>query len=327
MITEAAADWAVRLHAGELGAQERAELDRWLAEDERHPPALRFAEQTWAALGQLQADDVPPAKPGVRRAEPARASSHPVRRRSRLRVAARAAALALLVGTGWISAPTLLLQMQADYLTARGEVRRVQLPDGSHVELDSASAISVDYDEGERRIRLLAGSAWFDVAPMAGSESRPFVVESAGGRTRALGTKFVVERETSGQAWVGVMEHSVAVTLQSPPLKGHAETVLQEGQSARYDGQDGVVSLGRQDLQRATSWRRGVLVFDRQPLSQVIEQLNRYRPGRVLLTDSTLATREVSGVFRLDMLDAGLQTLTSGLHLRRLDLPGLSLIY
>lgn len=327
MITEAAADWAVRLHAGGLSAQEQVELDHWLALDERHPAALGFAEQTWAALGQLQADDLLPARPAARRMEPVLAPQRPVRRRSRLRLAANAAALALLVGAGWISAPTLLLQMQADYLTAKGEIRRVALPDGSHAELDSGSAIRVDYDDGERRIRLLAGSAWFDVAPMGASESRPFVVESAGGRTRALGTKFVVDRESPGQAWVGVMEHSVAVTLQSPPLRGLAETVLQEGQSVRYDQQGGVVSLGHQDLQRATSWRRGVLVFDRQPLSQVIEQLNRYRSGRVLLADSALARREVSGVFRLDMLDAGLQTLASELHLRRLDLPGLSLIY
>lgn len=50
-ITEAAAHWAVRLHAGELDAEAQARLAQWLADDQRHAPALRFAEQTWAALG------------------------------------------------------------------------------------------------------------------------------------------------------------------------------------------------------------------------------------------------------------------------------------
>ena len=53
IITEAAAEWAVRLHAGALSEDTRAQLDLWLAADERHAPALRFAEQTWAALGAL----------------------------------------------------------------------------------------------------------------------------------------------------------------------------------------------------------------------------------------------------------------------------------
>ena len=52
-ITEAAAEWAVRLHAGALSEEAQAQLEQWLAADKRHPEALRFAEQTWAALGDL----------------------------------------------------------------------------------------------------------------------------------------------------------------------------------------------------------------------------------------------------------------------------------
>ena len=81
------------------------------------------------------------------------------------------------------------------------------------------------------------------------------------------------------------------------------------------------------DLARATSWRRGVLVFDRQPLAKVVEELNRYRPGRVVLSNADLANREVSAVFRLDMLDQALGTLTDELQVRRFDLAGVSLIY
>jgi len=318
-ITEVAADWAVRLHAGGLDAQEHVELQRWMASDSRHAAELEFARLTWAALGEVQLDTpvhrLRPPSAGV----PLRRA----RRRGPWRVAASVALLLVVAAVGWLQGPQALLQMQADYLTAKGEVRMVRLVDGSTVELDSSSAIRLDFDGEQRRISLLAGSAIFDVAPMVGQETRPFVVQSAGGQTRALGTRFVVGRETDDQAWVGVLQHSVAVTLQERP---HT-TVLREGQAARYSAQAGVSDLPGLDLARATSWRRGVLVFDRQPLAKVVEELNRYRPGRVVLTNAKLGKREVSAVVRLDMLDTALGTLTEELQVRRLDLAGVSLIY
>ncbi|KTB55548.1 FecR family protein [Pseudomonas allii] len=322
-ITEEAAEWAVRLHAGALTEQEQAELRHWIACDSRHEAALRFAEQTWAALGEVYKE------PPVNRQRPS-AATQPVRGTRRRRPWQRAAAVALVVvvaGVGWGRGPDLLLRMQADYITEKGEVRTVHLADGSKVELDSGSAIRLDYDGVQRRISLLQGSAIFDVAPRVGEETRPFVVQSAGGQTRALGTRFVVEREGDSQAWTGVLEHSVEVTLQAVPKKGPADRVVKEGQAVRYSTQEGIVPLDQLDVARATSWRRGVLIFDRQPLANVIEQLNRYRPGRVVLTDSALGDREVSGVFRLDMLDTALDTLTQELQVQRLDLAGLSLIY
>ena len=324
IITEAAAEWAVRLHAGALSEDDQAQLDQWLAADARHAPALRFAEQTWAALGELALE----ARPLAHRLPPAAARPVPVTRRRRpLRWVGRAAVLSLVLAVGWVSGPTLLLQMQSDYRTGAGEIRTVQLDDGSSVELDASSAISIDYDSNERRISLLAGSTVFDVAPMGEAETRPFVVQSAGGRTRALGTQFVVGREGSEQAWVGVLQHSVAVSLQAPPVQGAAQYTLEEGQSARYSAKNGVQPLPGFDLSAATSWRRGVLIFDRQPLGQVIEQLNRYRPGQILLANPALASRQVSGVFRLELLDSALQTLTRELHVQRFELAGVSLIY
>jgi transmembrane sensor len=137
----------------------------------------------------------------------------------------------------------------------------------------------------------------------------------------------VVGRESSDQAWVGVLQHSVAVSLLTPPVQGAAQQTLEEGQSARYSAQEGVQKLPGFDLNAATSWRRGVLVFDRQPLAHVIEQLNRYRPGQIVLANPALASRQVSGVFRLEMLDSALHTLTQELHVQRVELAGVSLVY
>ncbi|QIH11054.1 MULTISPECIES: FecR family protein [unclassified Pseudomonas] len=327
-ITEAAADWAVRLQARELSAAEQVELARWQAADPRHPEALAFAQRTWDALGALHLEPAPTGTaPLLHRARQAKGAARRPPRRRRILRAASAAMLVMALALGWLQGPQALLYLEADYLTGKGEVRTVRLADGSQVELDSTSAIRVDFSTSQRQVDLLAGSAIFDVAPMAGDETRPFVVRSSGGQARALGTRFVVGREGPGQAWVGVLQHSVAVSLDDPARQGAREQVLQEGQSARYDSNSGVVALDGLDLQRATSWRRGVLVFDRQPLAAVIERLNHYRPGRVVLANDALAQRQVSGVFHLDMLDAALTSLTQELKMQRLDLPGVSLIY
>lgn len=328
IIREAAAEWAVRLHAGALAPAEALELQRWRAADPRHEAALAFACSTWAALGELGAQGDTQAASQARRAPSSTAPLARPRRSRRLwRRAAGAALVVVLAVVGGLQGPEWLLRMQSDYLTAKGEVRQVQLADGSTVELDSGSAIRLDFNDRERRIHLLEGTAFFEVAPMGEGENRPFVVDSAGGQTRALGTRFVVGRESAERAWVGVLQHRVAVSLQAAPLRGKSEQQLDEGQGARYSKTGGVQALNDLNLQRATGWRRGVLVFERQPLAQVVEQLNRYRKGRIVLGDSALGERQISGVFRLDMLDSVAATLSQELQLKHFDLAGLSLIY
>src|SRR3546814_11678062 len=97
--------------------------------------------------------------------------------------AAAAACLAV------VSAPTLLLMWQSDYRTGTGEMRNVTLSDGSSVTLDTGSAIAVNYGDGRRGVRLLAGRAWFDVAH---DERHPFTVSAADARVRVTGTAFDV---------------------------------------------------------------------------------------------------------------------------------------
>ncbi|MFO6380697.1 FecR family protein, partial [Pseudomonas aeruginosa] len=114
------------------------------------------------------------------------------------------AAVLLALGSAWNERDAGVSWL-ADHATGKGEVRILRLVDGSEVELDAQSAIDVAYDSRERRVRLLEGSAIFRAAPRAGRETRPFVVESAGGSTRALGTRFLVSRNDDGSVQVGVL--------------------------------------------------------------------------------------------------------------------------
>ena len=79
-------------------------------------------------------------------------------------------------------------------MTATGESRTVTLADGSQVNLSGGSAIGVDITSEERRVRLLSGEAFFDVAHDA---ARPFTVEAGEARIVVLGTAFDVALDPS----------------------------------------------------------------------------------------------------------------------------------
>ncbi|MCO3276273.1 DUF4880 domain-containing protein [Pseudomonas aeruginosa] len=279
-IRQQAAEWAIRLDGGDLDRSRREALDGWLAADPRHPAALALAQRTWKQLGSLAEPRTMVQTPVA--SAPRRAGG----RRKGWRGWAAAAAVLLALGSAWNERDAGVTWL-ADHATGKGEVRILRLVDGSEVELDAQSAIDVAYDSRERRVRLLEGSAIFRAAPRAERETRPFVVESAGGSTRALGTRFLVSRNAEG----GV----------EAPLGGRLD-----------------------DL---TSWRRGLLVFDEQPLGEVVARLNRYRPGHLLVAPGALAQRRVSGVFRVADLEASLQSISDELGVRSLGLAGVTLLY
>jgi transmembrane sensor len=312
-IRQQAADWAVQLDARTVNS---SELQHWLAQDPAHGPALDYARATWNLLADLGREAVAANVP----------VALPVRKRAPLTRWVGSAAASVLLLLGLQQAAPLLTPMLADHATGIGEIRRVTLPDGSVATLDANSAIDLHYSASERRIELLSGDASFAVAPIGGNEQRPFIVDSSGGSSRALGTQFVLSQDAKG-AWMGVLEHSVELSLNEPPQNGIERQVLQQGQAARYSQAAGIELLSDFDVARASSWQRGVLVFDRVPLAQVAERLNQYRPGWLLITDKTLAQREVSGVFRLDSLDDALTTVTAELHASRVDLAGVTLLY
>ncbi|TAJ84773.1 FecR family protein [Reyranella sp.] len=316
-----AATWVIRLGRGPLPDDERHEFDRWLGEDYRHRAAFERARSTWAELGELRRapgkllDDVtsspqPSFVPSAgRRLTPA------VMRR------AMAAMVLVIVGMGlglfWFGDPLLLLE--ADYRTLPGENRSVTLADGSLVQLNAASALVVRFDGRERRVELLAGEAYFTVAPRTENETRPFVVVAANGTATALGTEFLVDRDREG-ADVTVVEHQVEISATTTREK-RASIVLSPGQSVRYDRTSGIGNAREVNLQRATAWRRGELVFDKARLSDVVAELNRYRRGRIIISDGSLADRRVSGFFRTDELDGALASMTRELGARALNLP------
>lgn len=282
----AAIDWWLRHNDGPLSEKEQAEFAAWLAQDEANAAAF---EKISGVCG-FMATRLPGARP---------------RRKSR-RSLKKAAAVATVVAAAFtIFFDDLALFLRADHVTGIGETKLLTLEDGSRVELDARSAVAIHYGDGQRRLALLSGEAWFEVAP---DPLRPFVVEAAGGTATALGTAFDVAVEKSG-ARVTVARHRVAVA------SGGKNAIVEEGQQSAFVENAATQPSKPVDVERATAWRRGRLIFENRPLGEVVEALGRYHRGYVYFLDTALRARSVSGVFRTDDPLAALDEIESALGL------------
>ena len=284
-VLEQAAAWFARIDRGPLSDRERQAFDGWLAVDPDHHRAFARISRTWNAFGDLAGNvETAPLVPKLGIAG--------YRSGRRWALAAVAAGLFLILGLGTDLPWRIDAELRADAMTAAGETRTVSLPDGSTAELNTATAIAVDFGPdgtGPRRVRLLRGEAAFDVVK---NPERPFTVAAGGGISRVLGTVFIV-RAMGGGASVTLLEGRVAVSAAD----GGAETVLAPNQRVRYGAAGGLGTGEAVDPRSAAAWRRGKLVFRDRALGDVIDELNRYHAGLIHLTGAGLRQRRVNGVF------------------------------
>ena len=284
---QAALDWLCLLH-DQPSSGDQATFSRWLRADPAHVEAYSQAQVLW------ELSEVPARQLADEDALALQRYLNTINASKRSRVArwsgalAVAACLLLMVsmGVGW-QPSRWVDEWGADYVTAPGEVKTFTLADQSKVTLDADSAISVDFSQGERHIQLRRGAGFFSVT----HTGQPFVVEASGGETRVLGTQFEVRLQPDG-AEVTVLSGRVGVT----PSKQGQQQVLTAGQQVAYA--DGIADpLHGVDSASRLAWREGWLNYYKAPLADVVEDLRRYYPGRILLLNEDMAAKRVSGSF------------------------------
>jgi transmembrane sensor len=197
-----------------------------------------------------------------------------------------AAALAAVAIVLFFGFDEISILWRADFSTGTGEVKIVTLEDGSRVQLNADTAIAKDFSGGRRRLTLIKGEAWFEVAS---DPPRPFIVEAEGGATTALGTSFDIATETA-RTDVTVTAHRVAVE------NAGARQSVNEGQQTAYGPGLSVLAPYAVDPDGVTAWRRGKLIFQDRPLGEVIKALNHYHHGFFWAAPS-IRGRRVTGVF------------------------------
>lgn len=296
-----ALDWLLRLQQSPENTALKSQASEWEQAAPENAQAMRKAQRLWRLTGQIPAataDSWPTVAP------PAAPTLHTVpaklpRRRSRRRYLAVAVAACLVVAL----APRLWLQIEADYQSPAGERSTVDLADGSRVILDGNSALAVDFEGPDRRVQLLAGQAYFEVAPDA---SKPFHVKAGDVDVMVTGTAFNVDLEEK-LIDVAVSHGSVRVSdkTSGQPLS----QPLTAGQRLTYDRDLHHARLQSQPVSQISPWRNGQLIANNARLGEVVEQMRRYLPGIVILRDDELANKRVTGVYDIDQPEAALVAL------------------
>lgn len=315
-ITHEAAGWVARLDHGALSAQTLLQFREWLEADIRNLKEFERCVVVWDGLDDLHAYRHLFAKP---------------RRRVRLPrfvAPAMAAGVAMMVVGFWAvpqlaSDGTSSLQ-NAHLETAVGRIKGYSLEDGSTVKLNTDSELDVEYTDELRRVQLQHGEAFFDVAP---NPDRPFVVETPLGTVTAIGTSFLV-RLGGDSAKVTVQSGRVKVA-RKPAAPNVATSFPGEtasvgaGQTAIIRSEDVAVrSLDPSSLFRQLAWRDGMLVFDGDPLYEVVAEFNRYARTKIIIADPALREMRLGGYFPVGDTEGFLSSLEVSFDIRVERGPG-----
>ena len=340
-----AAAW--RTHLTETEAESTEAFEAWLAADPINQAAWRQIQEPWDLFGE-QANS--PELIELRRAALGNAQKAGRNRWLRTIIRGYPLRAAIAVSFALVMVGVIVvwsLNRPDDYRTAVGERRVVTLSDDSKVSLDSHSEVLVSYSDKARELTLLHGQARFDVAH---NVERPFSVRAGGQKVIAVGTAFNVDLlgpkvlVTLIEGRVAVVPEYASVIDPHPnpsPSQGEGATSsLRLRLPSTSDGEGhGVKNAKREagetkgeiflspgeqliasaqsmptvspvNIERATAWQAGQLVFDNEPLAQVVERVNRYSQRTVEIADPATAALKISGVFNTGDVEAFVKTIT-----------------
>jgi len=297
--------------------EDRAEFERWCAEDPAHAAAVARLERVWESLRELR-DFRPEARAHP---DPDLLAPHTAPQRLRFPrgpVLAAAAAIAVLA-TFWLKPAAhhvgSTVAAEETYSTAVGGFQRVSLADGSVVELNASSEVHVRYTKTERHATLLRGEAHFSVASNA---QRPFWVEAKNVAVRAVGTAFDVRLDRDNVE-VLVTAGRVRVDRDAVPLTLAGNSVLSAGWRAVVSPHGAVASatkLAGDSVRELLSWQSSKLVFVDTPLSEVVEEFNRRNQVQLILADSELGALPIGGSFSAENVESFVRLLASNGDIR-----------
>ncbi|MGO4328282.1 FecR family protein [Cupriavidus sp. 2TAF22] len=301
--------WVRRISAGPMTHRDGDALRQWCRANPAHAAAFATAQRQWQLLAQggeaLLAEKPLASRPEIQ------ASPVQWQRRAFLggavgAVAATTAAMIYPPLGLWPSAR----EMRADYRTVAGEQRHLALGDDVGVELNTRTSIALRQRGRVAGIDLIAGETAIDMA----DARLPFAVSAGAGRAVGARARFEV-RHVAGQVCVTCVQGLVQVAHPS------GSVTLTARQQVSYDDRKlaRVVNL---DAARMPAWREGFLRFAETPLGDVVNEINRYRTGKLVLMASQLATRPVTGRFQLDALDKAIAQIQHSFGLSARHLPG-----
>ncbi|MCA6106740.1 FecR family protein [Bradyrhizobium cenepequi] len=313
-LTDQATAWVMLLLSGNATTDDVEALQRWRQQSPAHARAFAEAKLLWEALGPA-AGDVARRMDHSGNLSAARGATRTVAGHIGRRALIGGALAASVAAVGYLgSRPPFRLwpsieEMRASYRTGTGEQRQLALSDDVSLILNTQTSVGVRAaSEGSREMELIAGEAVITT-----KSAGPFVVYAADGLATSTVARFVIRRDGT-TVRVTCLDGTVDVGRD-----GRFATVP-AGHCVFY-GAHGLQQVAPVDLSVATAWQHGQLVFRHESLARVIEEVNRYRPGRIVLLNEKLAERDVVATFHLSRIDDAVEHLARAFGARVRSLP------
>ncbi|MEJ0037927.1 MAG: FecR domain-containing protein [Gammaproteobacteria bacterium] len=298
-----ARDWVLRLNAPDAGPAVRDEFETWRLRSATNRAAWDDCQRLQQLMRSLTKADIHKLDPSAPRA-----------RRDGSWAAALAASLVAAVIV-WLLAPAPGTWF-ADQRTPAGERRAFTLEDGSRVELNGATALSLSLRSNMREVNLVSGQASFEVV----HDGRPFVVRAGDAIITVTGTRFDVLKVGDRVRLTVVEGHVLASRRGMTPLHvGVGDRVTWRDREAPT-----VIQVSDREM---LAWKRGLLMFRAQPLGDVVSELSLYRRGRTFFLSEHARNQLITGAFDTSRPDAIVDAIEQSLpvHVTHLT-PWLTLI-
>ncbi len=312
---KSASDVVARLYSGNMSASDAEQIEDWLDADEANRDEYERCLNAWDAMENLS--HRPEMRKIVRRQQ-SRSSWTGISRKAGVVLAA---SILVAVFAGFFTDAPLLDRIgyfpETIHETRIGERRSITLSDGSEVTLNTNSRVRVRFRSDRRDVTLEYGEAFFDIRK---DVNRPLYLQAGSRQVKVLGTKFNVHW-SGPDVTIAVVEGLVAVRPSSQTINGEADTsdlgaqsdaeivaksevLLESGSIAVFSEELGSIDKNYaarlDDLQ---SWRFGFIRFDKDPLYEVIGELNRYSTTKISIDDKRIMDMPISGIFSLDDVD------------------------
>jgi transmembrane sensor len=307
-IEETASSFVIaRKDGAQWGDEQQAALDAWLAQSPLHRVAYLRLDAAWS-----RADRVRALRPTPKPAAENRWRKFSVR---------AAAGVVLLAGIGFGLKQFAPTPVVSTYETPVGGRETLRLADGSEIELNTDTRLRTAVTRDHRTVWLDKGEAYFRIAH---DPAHPFVVNAGERNVTVLGTRFTVRRD-SRTLEVALIEGRIRFDAKDEPA--HMPIDLEPGDTITATKNAVTLAhVSKDTLDTNLSWRRGVLVFDRTPLSEAVRELNRYNTEKVVIADAQTAETTIGGTFEATNVAGFVRVAHAVLGLRVQYRPGETVI-
>ncbi|WP_420603031.1 FecR family protein [Flagellimonas sp.] len=155
----------------------------------------------------------------------------------------------------------------------KGQKSRITLPDGSSVFLNNNSKITYASKFIGKREIFLEGEAFFEVKK---DSTKPFLVNSNGLLTKALGTSFNIKAHKGKKVEVGLVTGKISVAATTLDQDQDVEIINNLGGKATYDTLEGKLDISSYEDMDFYKWTKRILVFKAADFDEIEETLENW---------------------------------------------------